>query len=174
MKRIVTAIALCAVSLCAFAQGGRIALLEKARGQRVSFHYSYSLSKSGAAFTQVTDGRVTVEDNAYTLEGLGLQVVSDGTTRWTLDADAREMVIEPVQSDDIFTNPAYFISSYTQYLDRIRVNASGPDSLDVTLTLDAENKARFVLKDIVFSPCKGKSDFSVDGKSPDYVITDLR
>ena len=47
--------------------------------------------------------------------------------------------------------------------------------LDVTLTLDEETKARFVLKDIVFGARKGKSDFSLSEKSlPDYLITDLR
>ena len=176
MKRILTAFALCAVYLCAFAQGGRIALLDQAQGHRVSFQYTYSLSKNGAAFTQVTGGQVVVEGNAYSLEGLGLQVYSDGATRWTLDNEALEMVVENVQPDDIFTNPAYFISHYTQYRDRIQVNASGPDTLDVTLTLDEENQARFVLQDIVYADCKGKSDFSLDGKPlpSGYVVTDLR
>jgi len=177
MKRgIITLLSLCAVSLCAFAQGGRIPLLEKAHGQRVQFQYAYSLSKGGAAFEPVTSGRVTVEGNAYTLEGLGLKVVSDGTTRWTTDPDAQEVVIESVQPSDIYTNPAYFISSYTQYLDSIHVNASGPNFLDVTLSLDKENKARFVLKEVEFLPSQGKSDFTFDGKSlpSGYLVTDLR
>ena len=34
---------------------------------------------------------------------------------------------------------------------------------------------RFVLKNIVYGPEEGKSDFSVQEKSlPDYLITDLR
>ena len=176
MKRIITALALCAVSLCAFAQGGHIALLDKAKGQRVTFHYSYSVSRNGSEFTPVTDGKVCVEGNAYTLEGLGLSVVSDGTSRWTLDKEAGEVVIEKVQADDIYTNPARFIATYTQYMDRITVNASDARSLDVTLTLDKDTRARFVLRDIVYGACKGKSDFSLDGKPlpSGYVVTDLR
>ena len=74
------------------------------------------------------------------------------------------------------TNPALFISSYKEYMDKIRVNASSANSLDVTLTLDEGTSARFVLKDITFGDKKGKSDFTMDVKSlPDsYIITDLR
>jgi hypothetical protein len=144
-------------------------------GHRVSFHYTYSLSRNGEDFTPVTDGDVCVEGNAYRMEGLGLKVVSDGTTRWTLDPQAKEALVEKVEKEDLFTNPALFISSYKNYLDQLKVNSSGKDFLDVTLILDEETKARFVLKDIVFSPEKGKSDFCLDEKSlPEYLITDLR
>ncbi len=175
MKRVLSIILLLSLSLALRAQGG-IPLLDRVQGQRVSFHYTYSLSQKGADFTPVTDGDVTVEGNAYVLEGLGLKVVSDGTTRWSLDQDALEALVEKVEQEDLFTNPALFIASYRRYMDSIHVNSQGPDSLDVTLTLDDETRARFLLKGISFGPLQGKSDFSVDEKSlsKDYVITDLR
>ena len=175
MKRIVSIILLLSLSLALRAQGG-IPLLDRVQGQRVSFHYTYSLSQKGSDFAPVTDGDVVVEGNAYVLEGLGLKVVSDGTTRWSLDQDAMEALVETVEQEDLFTNPALFIASYRRYMDRIHVNSQGPDSLDVTLTLDDETRARFLLKGISFGPLQGKSDFSVDEKSlsKDYVITDLR
>ena len=85
-------------------------------------------------------------------------------------------VIEKVEKENLFTNPALFIGSYRNYMDKMKVNAQGEDSLDITLTLDEENQARFVLRGIVFGELQGKSDFSVDGKSLEksYVITDLR
>ena len=174
MKRWLLAGVLCLLSLPALAQG-HIPLLDKVEGHRVRFHYTYSLSQKGAAFAPVTDGNVLLEGDAYSLEGLDLRVVSDGVTRWTLDPAARECVVETVDHADIFTNPALFVTSYRNYLDRIKVNAQGPDSLDVTLTLDADTRARFVLKDIVFGPEEGKSDFRMDGKSLEgYLLTDLR
>lgn len=155
---------------------GTIPLLDRAAGERVSFHYTYSLSRDGGAFDKVTDGEVTLEGNAYMLRGLGLEVISDGTTRWTLDHEAREVVVEHVEREDLFTNPALFIGAYKNYLDKLKVNSSGPDSLDITLTLDKDVKARFVLTGIVFSPLEGKSGFSLKGKplSDDYLVTDLR
>ena len=175
MRKFLSALAGILLIFPAFAQGG-IPLLDKVEGHRVLFHYTYSLSQKGEPFRSITDGDVTVEGNAYILEGLGLKVVSDGSTRWTMDPEACEMVIEAVEKEDLFTNPALFIGSYGQYLDKIKVNGEGKDSLDVTLTLDEETLARFVLKDIVFQEPQGKSDFSVEEKSlPEgYVITDLR
>lgn len=175
MKRWLCTGALCLFSFLAFSQG-RIPLLDQVEGHRVRFHYTYSLSQKGAAFQTVTDGNVQLEGNAYILEGMDLKLVSDGTTRWTLDPKARECVVETVEKEDMLTNPALFIASYRQYMDRIRVNAQGPDSLDVTLTLDEDTRARFVLRGIVFGAPQGKSDFHMDGKSleGDYLITDLR
>jgi hypothetical protein len=81
-----------------------------------------------------------------------------------------------VEKEDLFTNPALFISSYKNYMDRIKVNSSSQDSLDVTLVLDEDTSARFVLKNIRFKDKDGKSDFTLDVKSlsSSYVITDLR
>lgn len=174
-RRLLTLILLALCSLHVRAQGG-IPLLDKVEGHRVTFHYTYSLSRDGGAFTPVTDGNVTLEENAYVLEGLGLKVISDGATRWSLDAETKEAVVENVVKEDLFTNPALFIASYKQYLDKIKVNGSGPDSLDVTLTLDETTRARFQLKGIVYGEPQGKSDFLMDGKSldKDYIVTDLR
>jgi hypothetical protein len=175
MKRIVTGLTAILLSLSAFAQGG-IPLLDRVPEHRVLFHYTYSLSQGGKPMTQITDGDVIVEDNAYRLSGLGLEVLSDGTTRWSMDRAAEEVLIETVAKEDLFTNPALFISSYKSYMDKIRVNSSTSNSLDVTLILDEETSARFVLKNVVFEPKQGKSDFTLNVKSlPDsFIITDLR
>ncbi len=175
MRRFLTSLMALSLTLAAFAQGS-IPILDRVPGHRVQFHYTYSLSQGGKPMTQVTDGDVTVEDNAFLLSGLGLEVRSDGTTRWSVDREAEEVLIEKVEKEDILTNPALFISSYKGYMDRIKVNASSPNSLDVTLILDDDTAARFVLRNIVFLDKQGKSDFPLDEKSlpKSYVVTDLR
>ena len=174
MKRLTLAAAALLVSLGANAQG--LKLLDRAGESRTSFTYTYSLSKDGGGFNEVTCGKVTVEDNAYFMEGLGLEVTSDGETRLSIDREAREAVLEKVEKEDMFTNPALFISSWRNYRDRLHLNGSTADSLDVTLTLDDDTRARFVLKDIVFSEKQGKEDFSTDVSSlgEDFLVTDLR
>ena len=92
MKRFVSVLLFSLLLQGLQAQEG-IPLLDKVAGHRVHFHYTYSLSRAGADFAPVTDGQVTVEGNAYILEGLGMKVVSDGTTRWTLDPEAKEAVV---------------------------------------------------------------------------------
>ena len=175
MRRFLTSLMALSLTLAAFAQGS-IPILDRVPGHRVQFHYTYSLSQGGKPMTQVTDGVVTVEDNAFKLSGLGLEVCSDGTTRWSIDREAEEVLIEKVEKEDLFTNPALFIGSYKAYMDKIKVNSSSQNSLDVTLTLDEDTSARFVLKDIKFLDKQGKSDFPLDVKSlpESYVITDLR
>ena len=175
MKKMMLSLVTFLAGLSAWAEGG-IPILDRVAGHRVQFHYTYSLSRDGGPMTQVTDGQVTVEDNAFLLSGLGLEIRSDGVTRWSLDREAEEVLIETVEKEDIFTNPALFISSYRAYMDRIKVNHSTSDSLDVTLTLDETTSARFVLTWIRFMDKKGKSDFPMDGKSlpASYVVTDLR
>lgn len=174
MKRLVTVLLALPLTLGLYAQG--IKMLDKVKDNRATFHYTYSLSRQGGEFISVTDGEVLVEDNCYVMEGLGLKVTSDGETRLSIDPEAREAVVETVEKEDMFTNPALFIRSYNNYLDRIKVNSSGKDSMDVTLTLDDDTKARFVLTGIKFCPKEGKSDFTVDVKSlpEDYLVTDLR
>lgn len=174
MKRFVSVLLFSLLLQGLQAQDG-ISLLDKVAGHRVRFHYTYSLSQKGADFAPVTDGQVTVEGNAYILEGLGMKVLSDGTTRWTLDPEAKEAVVEAVQKEDLFTNPALFIGSYRDYMDKLQVNAAGSDNLDITLTLDEQTRARFVLSGIVYGGEQGKSDFSLDEKSlSGYLVTDLR
>ena len=61
-------------------------------------------------------------------------------------------------------------------MDRLKVNSSSADGLDVTLTLDTDTYARFVLTGIRFLDKEGKSGFTLDVKSlpASYVVTDLR
>ena len=175
MRRLViTAISLFA-SVLAFAQAG-IPQLDRAAGKRVSFHYSYSLSKDGGVFSVVTEGDVITEDNAYSLDGLGLVIVCDGITRWTYDASAGEVVVENADNENILTNPALIISSYRSYGSALHVRGGSANSLDLVYDVDDDVNARFVLKDIVYAEPQGKSDFTFDVKSlPEgVVVTDLR
>ena len=175
MKKIAAFVALlfCAVSLSA---QGSIPLLDKVAGHRAVFDYRYLLSEDGKAFHEVTSGKVTVEDNAFRVTGLNLEIVSDGTTRWSMDPEAKEILIEKVEKDNIFTNPAILISSYKDHLDMIKVKSSGSDSLDAVVTFDDRVKGEFILKNVKFLPKGDKKDFTVDVKSlgSAYVVTDLR
>ena len=156
------------------AQG--LQVLDRVKDFRTAFHYTYYLSRNGEDFSRVTEGDVTVEDNAYILEGLGLTVTSDGKTRLSIDPQAHEAVLESINSEDLFTNPALFIQAWRRYQDRIKLNSSGRDSIDITLTLDDDALARFVVTGIVFSPKQGLSDFNTDASSlgSEYIVTDLR
>ena len=175
MKRFLTAFILVLGAASLHAQGS-IPLLDKVAGHRAEFEYRYLLSEGGKAFREVTSGHVTVEDNAFRITGLNLVVVSDGRTRWMMDPVAEEVLIEKVETDNLFTNPALLISSYRSHLDMIKVKSSGPDSLDAVVTFDEDVLGEFIIKGVKFLPRGDKKDFTVDVKSlgENYLITDLR
>ena len=176
MKRFLISSLLFCLSLGAFAQQGGIPLFDRVEGHRVQFHYSYSLARGRSLMREVTSGDVVVEGNAYRLDGLGLEIYSDGQTRWSLDREAAELVIENVDSSDIATNPALLMSGYRSYMSSLTVNASGADFIDLTYEVDDDTRARFVLTGVVFSEQKGSDEFTFDPSSlsSDFVITDLR
>jgi len=154
-----------------------IPLLDKVPGHRVTFGYTYSLSKDGKPSFEVTDGTVTVEGNAYRLSGLEIEIYSDGTTRWSVDPAAKEVLVETVEEDDIITNPALLISSYRDYSSQLKVLRQTADALDIQVTFDEATVAVFRLRDVRLSdPAGDKKDFTFDVKSLDksYVVTDLR
>lgn len=165
------------IILCPFAAGAQnIPLLDKVPGHRVTFDYVYSLEKSGRPMSEVTRGEATVEGNCYVLTGLGLKVYSDGVTRVAVDNEAKEVLVETVDKEDIFTNPALFIGAYKDYRDKITVLSSSKDALSVTLRLDEDALVRFDLTKVRFFEQKGKSDFTISLSSfgSSYEITDLR
>ena len=175
MKRLICTIFLLVLGLGALAQT-RIPQLDRARNQRVSFHYVYSLSKDGGDYTPVTEGDVVVEEDAYRLSGLGMEVVCDGHTRWSGDASAREMIIETIDRSSVLDNPGLLVTGSRDYADVLHVQSGSDTTLDVVLDVDEDVRARFVLTGITYTEKQGKSGFSVDEKSlsKDYVITDLR
>ena len=94
-----------------------------------------------------------------------------------MDESAEEVVIDSVANDDVFSNPALLISSYRNYLDIIKVNREGSDSLDLTIILDEDTKVRFKLTSVRFAePSSDTSDFVLDVSAlpSSYVVTDLR
>ena len=176
MRKIICILASLVLPLLCIAQNrGGIALLDKAAGQRVTFNYVYSLDQ-GKGMNEVTKGSVTVEGNCFVVSGLGMKSYSDGANLWMVDEKSKEVVIDAVSADDVFSNPALLISSYRNYLDQIKVNREGADSLDITITLDEGTKARFKLTSVLFSEPEGADGFSfqVTSLPSEWVVTDLR
>ena len=86
-------------------------LATKIASSRVSFSYVYETARDG--FVMKGGGNAVVQGDAFRMEGNGLEIVSDGTTRWTADAEARELFIEPVDRSavDFVSNPARLLAN---------------------------------------------------------------
>ena len=175
MRSLITIVVMTLLCGSVFAQE-RIALLDRASGKRVSFDYSYSLIQKGVEGDVVTSGHVSVQGNAYRLDALGLEIVSDGTTRWMLDPAAKEVLIEAVDETDLLTNPALLVLDYRSHPGLLKLRAEGPDSLDVEVKLDDGMVAHLILTGIRFDEEGPLSDYVLEPASlgKDYVVTDLR
>ena len=78
----------------------------------VSFSYSYRIDDGKSEIRG--DGTVKMQGSAYMVSGNGLEVYCDGETRWTVDRESREAVIEsydPAQPD-YTVNPAVLLMHF--------------------------------------------------------------
>ena len=175
MRRWVTVLILTLLTCSVFAQE-RIALLDKASGKRVSFAYRYFLIQDGEDGDEVTSGHVSVQGNAFRLDGLGLELWSDGSTRWTMDSVAKELLIEAVDGEDLLTNPALLVLDYRHHPGLLKVRKEGPDSLDVEVHLDERTAVHLIISGVTFNEEGPLSDYVLELASlgKDYVVTDLR
>lgn len=98
--------------------------LEKVSSSCVSFEYSFTMLRNGA--NVVGSGDVKVQDDSFTLNGNGLEIWCDGSTRWTIDRAAEEAVIETVEDADAdyATNPALLITSVEKAFEEVSVGNS--------------------------------------------------
>ena len=87
------------------------ALTKKMADSRVTFSYSYETVRNGIVMEG--GGTVAMQGEAYWMDGNGLEIVSDGTTRWTADAEAKELFIETVDrsAGDFVSNPARLLAN---------------------------------------------------------------
>lgn len=100
-------------------------LMSRAADAAVSFSYSYLLS--GPRISAEGTGEVTFQDNAFHAMNDGMEIYSDGETRWTIDRRAKEAVTENQDSysDDLLSNPALVVRNALEYFE---IASSSEDS----------------------------------------------
>ena len=81
----------------------------------VSFGYSFVMEASSASSGKMLgEGTLVFQGGAYRLQGNGLEVWCDGTSVWTSDSSAKEVVIEAV-SEDVLVNPALILADISSH-----------------------------------------------------------
>lgn len=87
--------------------------IDKVSSSLVSFEYSFTMRTAKSSAKMTGSGDVRVQDNAFVMNGNGLEVWCDGRLRWTVDRLAEEALVELVdESADVYaTNPALMITS---------------------------------------------------------------
>ena len=111
---IITALALVVFGLPSRAMSKTLKdFVDKVSSSLVSFEYSFSFQNPRYKSKMTGSGDVKVLDNAFVMNGNGLEVWCDGSTRWTVDRMAEEALVEYVDdsADSYATNPALMISA---------------------------------------------------------------
>jgi len=166
MKR--TILAILAALLCnlAFAQGSDVAaLLKQIDGKKIVCEYSYSSGSLKGT------GTATIQDGMYFVTGNGLEVYSNGKTRWTVDKSAKEVYIEDAgEENDIFAN----LSAYLSGVEGLRF-----DGRTMSGAIKGEDGSVLNCKATnikSYPPTSSSKDFSFNtsGLDSSWVITDLR
>ncbi len=90
----------------------------------VSFDYSFTMPTKKAKMTG--EGSVKVQGPCFFVDGNGLEIWCDGTTRWTIDRLAEEALVEQVDDsfDSYATNPALMISSIDDAFSEVSFGSS--------------------------------------------------
>lgn len=66
-------------------------ILEKSRTERVTMNYVCSISELSPVRIR---GKLIVQGDCYFAEGYGMRIYCNGSTRWTVDTDNKEVYIE--------------------------------------------------------------------------------
>jgi len=90
-------------------------------------------------------GRLTAQGNCYHLTGNGMDIWCDGSTRWSVDPEAKEVYIES-------SNGVEEVLAYQKSISEVSLT-------DVVITTD---------------PAEGKFSFDISNLDNSWVITDLR
>lgn len=168
MKKLTCIIA--AVVLChlAAAQTSPQALLEKCRDYCVCLDYSFTIK---GELPVNGSGNVVIQGEAFRTSGNGLTVCCNGTTRWTVDENAKEVYIEKVAPGEKAGN------IIRGYLKDIVNYSSGKDSLKGVVKRDG-NTVEVSLHNIRISePGDDMSRFTFDTGALDpaiWIVNDLR
>lgn len=152
--------------LCTLAWGQRglddvIALLQS--GQTVSCSYSYTLRGD----VQVKgSGTAVICGAAYHISENGLDTWCDGSTVWTVDSEAREVIISE-GGNSILANP----DAYRDIVKDLRF-----DGRSLSCSIKAQgSEMDFKAGGITASPASGENfAFDTAGLDKAWVITDLR
>ena len=112
MKRFfVATLLLAAVCFASSAQNPVTAFANSVKGRCVKAEYSFVYRNGSIPVNG--GGTLVFQGNAFSLNGNGLRIICNGSTRWTLDEESKECYIETVgsTSPDYEQNPALLLTA---------------------------------------------------------------
>ena len=128
MKKTAIILAAAALALFSIPSGAKSktlgSFIDKVSSSLVTFDYSFTMQTTKTKMTG--SGNVKVQGNAFFMEGNGMEVWCDGSTRWTIDRFAEEALVESVSEsyDSYATNPALMITAVDDAFNEVSFGTS--------------------------------------------------
>ena len=146
-----------------------VSLLTHFAGKRVTFDYSL---QTDAKMPVAQEGSAVIDGNCFCIKGKGLEIWCDGTTRWTVDTEAKEVYIE----DDGGLETMY--SRLLEMAEGISgLKVSGDSLCGVWTEKEGADPIAFSITSIRTAEAGDDTSEFVFGASrlgKDWVVTDLR
>ena len=77
---------------------------------RISFHFSFMMETDLAPIK--CEGDALAQGNCYRVNALGLEYYCDGTTRWTVDRESKEVYVESTTGvEEFLVNPEKYLGA---------------------------------------------------------------
>ena len=115
-KHILLIISIIALSINAFSQNAETvfkAAIEKLKSyDNIEIAFDYNMINTEAGIFETMQGSGIIQGDAFKLQIMGQDILSDGTTTWTYNADAQEVMISNVDKSDGGGTPLSIIESY--------------------------------------------------------------
>lgn len=170
MKKLLSILVALLACALASAQGGdAAAMLEHFAGKKVSFNYSLD---SDGLLPVPKEGSVVIDGNCFCIKSKALEVWCDGTTRWTVDNEAKEVYIE----DDGGLETMY--SRLLEMASGVSGMKVSGDSLSGTWAGDeGSGEIKFIITSIVTTEAGTDTApfvFRASRLGKEWVVTDLR
>jgi outer membrane lipoprotein-sorting protein len=130
MKKTAIIIAAAALALFSIPSGAKSKTLgsfvDRVSSSLVTFDYSFTMQTTKSKTKMTGSGNVKVQGNAFFMEGNGMEVWCDGSTRWTIDRFAEEALVESVSEsyDSYATNPALMITAVDDAFNEVSFGTS--------------------------------------------------
>ena len=137
-------------------------------GNRVSFSYALTTQEKVPI---KTDGTALIDGECYRITGNGLDIYCDGSTKWTVDTQAKEVYLEPSDGTQ------EFLANPSAWLGQVHNLTVGEKVVSGVFRDPAGAEISFRFTSITSSPQSGTTTgftFDTSSLGSGWVITDLR
>ena len=93
--------------------------------ENIEINFDYNMINTEAGIFETMEGSGVLQGDAYVLHILGQDIICDGTTIWTYNADAEEVMISDVDNADGGGSPLSIINAYYDNISAKVVDEAG-------------------------------------------------